>query len=310
MLTMPLFFYQTTLVWVDDDAFFIKVIADTFKREYLTKIFFSPKSFLDFFNTYEATVESACFLRSSNGDDDYEVNHRLPVEMDFQRIIDLYQNKNRIHDISVIIVDFKMPGLTGLELMQQIKSSAVKRILLTGEAEDQLAITAFNDNSIDRFVRKGDCNFSSSLNLYIRQVTTQYFCDLTKPLLTHLEAEYRLPQSDPVFIDFFDKWVCINNIVEYFVFDKNGSMLAVDQQGKLFYFVIHTEHSLEAFCELHNADKTVKLFINAIQKRHKIPFFGLFREAWEFEPPQWADHFYSPEILRGREQYYWRVVEG
>ena len=38
MLTMPLFFYQTTLVWVDDDAFFIKVIADTFKREYLTKI--------------------------------------------------------------------------------------------------------------------------------------------------------------------------------------------------------------------------------------------------------------------------------
>lgn len=306
---MPLLFYSTTLVWVDDDVFFIKTIAESFRRNYHAKVCFSPNSFLSFFEDYYSIIENISFFNSSNGDDDYEINHRLPIEVDFQCIIDLYKNKERFNDISVVIVDFKMPELTGLELMKRIKPSGIKRILLTGEAEDQLAITAFNDNSIDRFVRKSDCNFLSSLNLYIRQVTIQYFCDITKPLLTHLEADYRLPQSDPVFIDFFDKWMSINNIVEYFVFDKNGSMLTVDQQGKIFYFVLHTERSLEAFCELHNTDKAVKLFINAIEKRHKIPFFGLFREAWEFDSPQWVNHFYSPEILRGREQYYWRVVE-
>lgn len=308
MLIMPLFFYSTTLVWVDDDGFFIKVVAGAFRKDYRVKVFLSPHSFLGFFENYVSASERISFLRTSNGDDDYEVNHRVPVDIDFQAIIDLYRNKERGNDISAIIVDFKMPKLTGLELMKKILHSAIKRILLTGEAENQLAVAAFNNNSIDRFVNKGDSTFASDLKLYIKQLTTQYFCDLTKPLLAHLEVEHRLPHSDPIFIDFFDKWMCVNNIVEYFVFDKSGSMLVADQQGHVFYFVIHTERTLEEFSELHASDNAVKFFVNAVRQRYKIPFFGLFREAWEFDSTQWTNHFYSPEVLQGRERYYWKAI--
>jgi CheY-like chemotaxis protein len=230
------------------------------------------------------------------------------VDIDFQTMVNLYHNKERGNDISALIVDFKMPKLTGLELMKQILPSAIKRILLTGEAENELAIAAFNANTIDRFVHKGDSSFAADLRLYVKQMTTQYFCDLTKPLLAHMEVEHRLPQSDPVFIDFFDKWACLNNIVEYFVFDKNGSMLVADQQGQVFYFIIHTEKTLDEFSELHASDKSVKFFVNAVMQRYKIPFFGLFREAWEFESTQWTNHFYSPEVLQGRERYYWKAI--
>jgi CheY-like chemotaxis protein len=202
MLIMPLFFYSTTLIWVDDDGFFVKIVADPFRKDYRVKIFLSPSSFLKFFEEYNATTDNLSFLQKNNGDDDYDVNHRLPVDIDFQTIIDLYHNKGRVNDISAIIVDFKMPKLTGLELMKQIFPSAIKRILLTGEAENELAITAFNDNAIDRFVHKGDSSFAADLRLYVKQMTTQYFCDLTKPLLAHMEVGHRVPQSDPVFIDF------------------------------------------------------------------------------------------------------------
>lgn len=308
MLTMPLFFYSTTLVWVDDDGFFVKVVAGAFRQDYRVKIFLSPNSFLKFFEEYHATTDNLSFLQRNNGADDYDVYHRLPVDIDFQTIIDLYHNKGRINDISAIIVDFKMPKLTGLELMKQILPSAIKRILLTGEAENELAIAAFNDNIIDRFVHKGDASFAADLRLYVKQMAMQYFCALTKPLLAHLEVEHRLPQSDPVFIDFFDKWACLNNIVEYFVFDKSGSMLVADQKGQKIYFIIHTEQTLDEFSELHASDKAVTFFVNAVIQRYKIPFFGLFREAWEVESTQWTNHFYSPEVLQGRERYYWKAI--
>lgn len=308
MLTMPLFFYSTMLVWVDDDEFFVRTIANTFTKDYCIKIFLSPNSFTDFFSKYIPISENISFLRGSNGDNDYEINHRLPVEIDFQTIIDLYNNKQRCHDISTIIVDFKMPQLTGLDLMKKTPVSIIKRILLTGEAENELAVAAFNHNIIDRFVHKGNANFAADLKLYVKQLSTQYFSDMTKPLLAHLEVEYRLPQSDPIFIDFFNSWMAINNIVEYFIFDKNGSMLVTNESGESFCFIIHTERSLDAFSELHATNKSVKLFVNAVTQRYKIPFFGLFREGWEFESTQWAHYFYAPEVFQGRERYYWKSI--
>lgn len=308
MLTMPLFFYSTTLVWIDDDGFFVKVVAGAFKKDYRVKTFLSPNSFLKFFEEYRATSENLSFLQRNNGNDGYEVSHRLPVDIDFQTIIGLYYNKHRINDISAIVVDFKMPKMTGLDLMKQIPPSAIKRILLTGEAEDELAIASFNDNIIDRFVHKGDATFAADLRLYIKQMAICYFKDLTRPLLAHMEVEHRIPQSDPEFIDFFDKWMCLNNIIEYFVFDKNGSMLVTNQQGHVFYFVIHTERTLEEFSELYASDKAVTFFVNAVKQRYKIPFFGLFSEAWEFDSTKWTNYFYSPEVFQGRERYYWKAI--
>ena len=308
MLVMPLFFYPTTLTWIDDDGFFIKIVSDTFKEQgYRCKIYLSAASFLKFWEEYQATTDKISFFATPD-DNDYEVNHELPVHVNFKSIIDLYYNKDRIKDMSAIIVDFKMPGVTGIELMQKLSEATIKRILLTGEPDDQLAIDAFNEGIIERFVRKRDCNFISDLNFYINRLTTQYFCDITKPLLSHLEADYFLPQSDPIFIDFFVQWAQINNIVEYFLFDKNGSMLAINKQGEAFYFVIHTERSLEAFIELHEEEKDAQFLISTIVKRHKIPFFGLFKESWEFEPAQWGHYFYAPEVLVGRETYYWKAI--
>ena len=102
MLTMPLFFYSTTLVWVDDDGFFVKIVADPFRKDYCVKIFLSPDSFLNFFEEYHATTDNLSFLQRNNSDDDYDVNHRFPVDIDFKTIIDLYHNKERVNDISKI----------------------------------------------------------------------------------------------------------------------------------------------------------------------------------------------------------------
>jgi CheY-like chemotaxis protein len=201
-----------------------------------------------------------------------------------------------------------MPGKTGIELCYELRDLPIKKILLTGEAAHRLAVEAFNKGIIDCFIRKDDPMLAAELTGYIQKLQLQYFVDLSCPLLSHLEVDYKLPQSDPQFFDFFEIWIKENNIREYYLLDKNGTFLTKNQHDEVKYFIAHTDRSLDIFSNLYAEDRDVSGFVDAVNQRKKIPFFGFKSESWHYESNQWSNHFYSPNLLNGREKYYWAVV--
>jgi CheY-like chemotaxis protein len=60
------------------------------------------------------------------------------------------------HHIDLVVSDYDMPGMTGLELLQRIRLSEPKlrRILLTGRADVHVAARAINEGSVHRFLLK------------------------------------------------------------------------------------------------------------------------------------------------------------
>ena len=59
-------------------------------------------------------------------------------------------------DIDVVISDLKMPRMTGLEFLKQVRARFpdVTRIILTGYADLSVAISAINEGEIFRFLTK------------------------------------------------------------------------------------------------------------------------------------------------------------
>jgi CheY-like chemotaxis protein len=57
---------------------------------------------------------------------------------------------------SVVVSDFAMPGMDGLEFFRRLGDAGVRRVLLTALCDDRDAIAAFNDGLIHRFLHKGD----------------------------------------------------------------------------------------------------------------------------------------------------------
>ncbi len=57
---------------------------------------------------------------------------------------------------AVIVSDMRMPGLTGLQLLQRVKQRwpDIVRVMLTGNADQQTAVDAVNEGSIFRFLTK------------------------------------------------------------------------------------------------------------------------------------------------------------
>ena len=60
------------------------------------------------------------------------------------------------HDLALIVSDYHMPGMNGIELLEQMRKNSpdVTRILLTGAADLEMALDAVNKGHIFRFLLK------------------------------------------------------------------------------------------------------------------------------------------------------------
>jgi CheY-like chemotaxis protein len=307
MSNLPIFYYPSTTIWVDDDKLFLDA-ATQINSSASSKTFSNPNDCFNYFESYVSPTAHMPFLRGAIEDERYETIGHSPVDMNVPSIYQLSHLAERLAEVSVMIVDYKMPEMKGIDLCKKLQSQPVKKILLTGEASYQEAVEAFNDNTIDRFIRKDSPTLVEDIKKYVSELSEQYFIDRTKGLLSHLEVENKLPLSDSKFTEFFKNICIFYGIKEYYLIDKNGSLILIDDKNRAHYLIIHTDRSLDSFAELNQGINEAKKYVESVTKREKIPFFGIDKESWQFEEKDWAQHFYSPKVLGSREKYYYTLT--
>ncbi len=80
-------------------------------------------------------------------------HYALDVAISGAAALDLVRNKG---PFAVIVADMNMPGMNGVQLLSKVRELApdTVRIMLTGAADFQTALTAVNDGNIFRFLAK------------------------------------------------------------------------------------------------------------------------------------------------------------
>ena len=308
MHTMPLLYHPTISLWIDDDSHFLAMIKEAFSLERQVETSLSPLGSIDRLLKEKGILASLPIFKKDIFHEELGSNYQALFNIDLMPLSDLFTNSNRLKETSVIIVDYHMPEISGIELCQALEFHPSKKILLTGAAEDKQAIDAFNKKLIHAFVRKDSPTILDDLRFHLSSLTEEYFREATRSLLAHLELDRPLALSDPKFVMFFKSWCKKNAIREYYLVDKNGGFLVINQENQLMYFIIHTERSLDSFVEDHQDDAEIENFTSAIVRREKIPFFGFDKQSWEHDVKDWSRHFYDPQVIEGREKYYYCVV--
>src|SRR6187402_2342488 len=84
----------------------------------------------------------------------------------------------RVKEVSVLVVDYSMPSMNGIEFCEKVKNSSIKKILLTGYATFTDAVNAFNNNTIHYYLKKNDENMLQQLEATIHQLQHAYFNEL------------------------------------------------------------------------------------------------------------------------------------
>lgn len=311
MKHVPLFYYASTWVLVDDDPMILESLSKFLGKNNNVRTFDSSKTCLDFLKTYQPFLSQQIFLQSKDQDELYGALKHAPVDFDVTCLAKLADLPSRHDEISVMVVDYSMPEINGFSLAQASSQLPMYKILLTGEAQLDQAVGGFNQKLIHRFIQKGNQATADELDKYLKELTLQYFQTQTLHLLTHLEADGPLPLSDPIFIDFFNSYCEEHHIREYYLIDKHGSFLCINNHGKRSCLLVHTHASLDDWIDLYEEDfvDPSSAEMREIKWREKIPFCGIGRSEGDFDPSKLADDLYTPKILEGRQRYFWARVE-
>lgn len=289
---IPVCYFPTKIMFVDDNQRFLKNISFKIDEDQSYVIFDNPTEALSYLQKEYA--ERPNMGKFSVNADSYE---SLPTKsvfsLDISRVVHEALNPKRFDEISVLIIDYSMPTMNGLEFCEKIKNLPIKKILVTGEADESLAVKAFNQGTIDKFILKSNPDFDNTLNTYIRELQQAYFLDTTKKISDVLFQDPMCCLKNKALIDEINKLVAKHNIVEFYLLDTTGSLLMLDKDGKPLWFIVQGKEDRQVYLDFIGDAGASKTLVADLEQGKKIAYHPNIDQLPDFSGDAWNNITYS-----------------
>lgn len=303
-------YFPTTIVFVDDNSKFLKRLKlDLDIHQSIPLFHNTPFEALEFLQAHEPSYfTDRCLLKPR--DFHHEQRNFL---VDISKIHEEVYRRERFCEVSVLVVDYAMPGMTGIELIEKVELPFLKKILLTGEADEKIAVNAFNSGMIHRFIRKDQEDFKTILNDAIRVLQEEYFQDLSEMLVNTITKVPGEPPScldDPVFIAFFAKLRKQYGISEYYLTEPSGSFLCIDESGRPSRLLVKGDEEMQTQYELfaYGDEKPGDALIQMLKNREKVLYMPLTDVPISLS--ELERYLYPAQVLVGKHGiYYYAYVD-
>ena len=155
--SIPLYYYPTTVMLLDDSEDFLTNFSLQLQNKLAVKLYSKPQTALAYLKgvDYSSHLNTRVFSTpQENHGMNPIVNHS--VNLNLSTIKEEIYNPKRFDEIAVIIIDYDMPAMNGLDFCRKLGRSPIKKILLTGKGDEKIAVQAFNEGLIDHFIQKGN----------------------------------------------------------------------------------------------------------------------------------------------------------
>lgn len=309
---LPLFYFPSTLLLVDDNELLLRHLRKVLEQDYKIITTTEPCKVNSILETHASinfkTLSNLISLEFT--DYHYSDGTHLTLKFDFKKINDLMCINNRNELISILIVDYKMPEMTGLNLCKIINDKYIKKILLTAESKDKQALIALQDQLINGHIPKGEPNTIKTVKETVAKLQFEFFQELTLPIVKNLELLGCTYLTDEIFIKFFLNLFNKHNFTEYFMANINGIFKLKDKTGNNYILIVQDDVSLSKyFVEPYNQIDGVEDITNLVMEKKLIPFFGIDNEPLDTPINQWKNHLYSSNVLNAdKKNYYWALI--
>src|SRR5262245_21698413 len=192
MQTLAYFYYPTTAIIVDDDSDFLSSLKLVLAPHCQSLLFTSPEQAKDFL-----IKDYQNYLELNPIHNDYEIYSDVHAKIDIPNIHKIVFNPDRFKQTTVAILDYDMPTLNVLALARQIRANTpTKIIMLTGEADKNTALDAFNNQEIDSFIIKNSEGYLNKLLQCFSQLQHAWFAEQSKSLSDAFRSVKHHPSQD------------------------------------------------------------------------------------------------------------------
>ncbi len=309
---MTPFYHPTSILVLDDDPLFLESLDFQFSDEIYCQTFTRPDAALE--HLHSQSTQHPDFGRYFKDCSDLDLNKDGPqgdllLRLQLSELRSLMDDDTRAQRISVAVVDFDMPKMTGVEFCRAIRDLPVKTILLTGKAGLETAIAAFNEGVIDCFLQKQDANVSSALRREIKRLQEEYFEDISNPIKCALALQRTHFGEDPSFIELF-KDVCDSNaIVEHAICASPPGVMMRDEDGNEFFLLVSDIESAKGRYEAAEKSKAPADLLQLLRSGKSQAWFptrdGTYHADYETD---WTRYIWPAQLLPGSGAWSYSVI--
>ncbi len=302
ILRLPLtpYFHPTTVVFIDDNESFLTSLDLELPLGWAYRCFTDPLEAFEFLQqppSIKPLIER-CFS--------VEHSDRLAptVHLNLGTIEQEVNHVERFERISVVIVDYAMPTLNGLDFCAKMSDPYVRKALLTGVADEKVAVEAFNAGIIHKFIQKNTVLAVNNLLKFVGDLQVEYFhqylAQLNATLALHPPGFLLNPAVQEHVLGVMREL----HIVEYYLVNDPPGFLLGRADGSMFRLIVTDDASLagdQRTLEQHEAPPAIR---RKLARREGVPYFTESPEDYlGHEPYPWHDNFVPAARVANTEWY-------
>lgn len=297
---IPICFYPTRKIILDDDNIFSESILLKMDNKVFSS-YASPDSLLNYlFKEYHPIFNQSDLFETKEKNSELAMYHNFQIPI--KKLRSIIAN-SFAHDISVILVDYHMPNMTGIDFLNQTINYPFKKILITGEQDYAIGIDALNSGLIDAYIRKDDPDLLNKLTTLINTLEWKYFTDLSASAYHFSEFDYL---ANSGLLEKFQQYILENKITAFFLENKDGNFSGFNSNGEK-NFVVRSKKQLQELAILAEEDGASKEIIRHLMCAEVTPYFGN-KQYWEIPAAKWGDFLYPANLIANDSNFVWSVI--
>ncbi|MCA0403912.1 MAG: response regulator [Proteobacteria bacterium] len=297
------FYYPIKVIFLDDNKEFLNALELGLDNKINMHFDIDPLNVLEMITNQKEFLIQKVMDLPKNINIDF-ADERL-IGFDISKLVNILYNQNRFNDIKLLVIDYEMPEINGLEFCNNLKENKILKIMLTAAADKDTAISAFNNGLINRFLLKTSKELYSELTNVIDDLTFQYFRDLSHNIIDSSSSLTKIFENKS-YQKLFNKILEESNAIEYYLIDSSGSMLFLDCLGKPTWLIIKSNEEIAEQIDLLQGYEVSEIILNSFKNKEKLLF--IFSET-DYKKPidEWECFFLDTQKMD--DEYCFSIVK-
>lgn len=312
MSIKSLYYYPTTIALVDDNFSYLSNLSLKLSKKWPTCLFESPKVALEYI--FEKNLNQLNPLTHDLSNSYYkeidkydEVVNSKTINLSLSNLYKKIYDNDRFNEISTLLVDFDMPIMNGVDFCKELKEkSSIRKVMLTGKADNAIAVKAFNNEVLDKFIIKGVDDIDDELLEIILLEEKKYFNNLLSSFEKNIIFEKGSIFQNENYLKLFNQVCDESNFVEYYALDFKGSFLFLDKNASPTVLLIS---SLSEFDNYYQTAIDLEAKGEIVRKLHNKThlLYLLHEEDYKVSSNDWIQFLY-PCLKSKDERFFYAIL--
>lgn len=268
----PLYHRSGSLIFLDDDIDYLEMLGMVVPTFLQVELFSRPTAFIARMGEEPSRWESDAGHHLHMIDRWRRGHHLLPQVLHYWG-----SSPSRYRLAQTCVVDYAMPGINGLKVLETLVDWPGSRILLTGQADEQIAIHAFNNGLIDQFIPKQTADIAGRLMTTLIKLARRAHPRLNTVWRTAMQPQHQALLETPLVTEALlararERWI------EYVVLDEPFGMLGLDAEGTCEWLQLEPVSGLKDVADLARSAGLGFDTVRAIQDGQVLPAVELHQQ--------------------------------